>query len=163
VGTHTQIVKAMVMIRRPRDGALLVSEHTDPARAPFHRPLGGHVEFGEYALDTVHREFLEEIGQRLADVRLLGVLENIFEWNAAIQHEVVFMFAAGFADPAAYEIAEQYILDEVDSPTRVIWRAAGTTSPPLYPAGAELLLGGVAPGTHGEPMSGIMSECLPDA
>jgi ADP-ribose pyrophosphatase YjhB (NUDIX family) len=163
VGTQTQIVKAMAIIRRPRDGALLVSEHTDPARAPFHRPLGGHVEFGEYALDAVHREFLEEIGQRLAGVRLLGVLENIFEWNAARQHEVVFMYAAGFADPAAYEIAEQYILDEVDSPTRVIWRAAGTASPPLYPAGAELLLGGAAPGTHGGPMSGIMSECLPDA
>jgi ADP-ribose pyrophosphatase YjhB (NUDIX family) len=68
----------MVLIRRPRDGALLVSEHADPAGAPFHRPLGGHVEFGEYALDTVNREFQEEIGQNLTGVRLLGVLENIF-------------------------------------------------------------------------------------
>jgi ADP-ribose pyrophosphatase YjhB (NUDIX family) len=143
VATHTQIVKAMALIRRPRDGALLVSEHTDPARAPFHRPLGGHVEFGEYALDAVHREFLEEIGQALAAVRLLGVLENIFQWNGASQHEIVFMFAAELANPAAYEIAEQYILDEIDSPTRVIWRAPGAASPPLYPAGAsDLLLAG---------------------
>lgn len=130
----------MAVIRRPRDGALLVSEHTDPARAPFHRPLGGHVEFGEYALETVHREFLEEIGQSLTGVRLLGVLENIFQWNGATQHEIVFMFAAALADLAAYEISEQYILDEVDSPTRVIWRSPGATSPPLYPAGAEQLL-----------------------
>jgi ADP-ribose pyrophosphatase YjhB (NUDIX family) len=130
----------MALIRRPGDGALLVSEHTDPARAPFHRPLGGHVDFGEYALKTVHREFLEEIGQSLTDVRLLGVLENIFAWDGATQHEIVFMFAASLADPEAYEIAEQYILDEVDNPTRVIWRAAGATSPPLYPAGTELLL-----------------------
>src|SRR5215469_1724639 len=118
----------MALIRRPRDGALLVSEYTDPALAPIHRPLGGHVEFGEYALDTVHREFLEEIGQNLTEVRLLGV------------HEIVFMFAGALADPAAYEIPEQYILDEVESPTRVIWRPPGAAGPPLYPAGAELLL-----------------------
>jgi ADP-ribose pyrophosphatase YjhB (NUDIX family) len=29
----------------------------------FHRPLGGRVEYGEYALETVGREFREEIGR----------------------------------------------------------------------------------------------------
>src|ERR1700730_17848101 len=134
----------MAVVRRPRDGALLVSEHMDPAAAPFHRPLGGHVEYGEYALDAVHREFLEEIAQRLTDVRLLGVLENIFQWNAATVHEVVFMFAADLGDPAAYEITEQGILDDADGRTRVIWRAADATSPPLYPAGTADLLGRVS-------------------
>ena len=129
----------MVLIRRPRDGALLVSEHADPAGAPFHRPLGGHVEFGEYALDTVNREFQEEIGQSLAGVRLLGVLENIFLWDGATQHEIVFMFAAAFADQSAYEIQEQRILDKADG-TRVIWRAPGADSPPLYPTGTAGLL-----------------------
>ena len=129
----------MVLIRRPRDGALLVSEHADPARAPFHRPLGGHVEFGEYALDTVNREFEEEIGQSLTGVRLLGVLENIFQWDGATQHEIVFMFAAAFADQSAYEIQEQRILDKADG-TRVIWRAPGADSPPLYPTGTSGLL-----------------------
>lgn len=139
-----QIVKAMAVIKRPRDGALLVSEHTDPAAAPFHRPLGGHVEYGEYALEAVHREFLEEIGQRLTDVRLLGVLENIFQWNGAAAHEVVFMFAADLADPAAYEITEQGILDDADGRSRVIWRAPDATSPPLYPVGTADLLGGAS-------------------
>jgi len=68
---NTAIVKAMVLIRRPRDGALPVSEHIDPSLAPFQRPLGGHVEFGEYALETVHRELREEIGQELTGARLL--------------------------------------------------------------------------------------------
>lgn len=139
-----QIVKAMAVIKRPRDGALLVSEHTDPAAAPFHRPLGGHVEYGEYALEAVHREFLEEIGQRLTDVRLLGVLENIFQWNGAAAHEVVFMFAADLADPAAYEITEQGILDDAEGRSRVIWRAPDATSPPLYPVGTADLLGGAS-------------------
>ena len=78
-----QVVKAMVLIRRPRDGALLVSEEANPSGEMFHRPLGGHVEFGEYALDTVHREFQEEIGQALTAVQLAGVLENIFAWSGS--------------------------------------------------------------------------------
>jgi ADP-ribose pyrophosphatase YjhB (NUDIX family) len=128
----------MAVIRRPRDRALLVSEAADGS---FQRPLGGHVEFGEYARDTIHREFGEEIGQRLTGVRLLGVLENIFPWQGGTEHEVVFIFSAAFADPAAYEIDEQVIADKTEN--RVFWRAPGTVRPPLYPAGlTELIAGG---------------------
>src|SRR4051812_21282937 len=118
----------MAVIQRPRDGALLVTENADPSGALFHRPLGGHVEFGEYALDTVHREFREEIGQALTQVRLAGVLENIFEWNGATQHEIVFVFSAALADESAYEIPEQVIRDTHDD-SRVIWRLPDTASP----------------------------------
>jgi ADP-ribose pyrophosphatase YjhB (NUDIX family) len=135
-----QVVKAMVLIRRPRDGALLVSVGKNPAGEPFHRPLGGHVEFGEYAAGTARRELREEIGQELADVRLAGVLENIFEWGGATQHEIVFIFTAALADEAAYEIPEQTILDEQDGP-RVIWRSPREAVPPLYPPGAADLAG----------------------
>lgn len=124
----------MVLIQRPRDGALLVSEGANPSGAQFHRPLGGHVEFGEYALNTVHREFQEEIGQALTGARLAGVLENIFQWDGATQHEIVFIFTAAFADEAAYEIPEQTILDD-HGMTRVIWRMPEAASPPLYPVG----------------------------
>ena len=138
---HGQVVKAMAVIRRPRDGALLVSENADPARAPFHRPLGGHVEFGEYADHTVRRELLEEIGQSLSGVRLLGVLENIFDWEGSRAHEIVFVFAASFQDDSAYEIAEQRILDHADDDRTIVrWRDADAVSPPLYPDGvAELI------------------------
>jgi ADP-ribose pyrophosphatase YjhB (NUDIX family) len=134
VESRGQIVKAMAVIQRPRDGALLVSEETSPAGELFHRPLGGHVEFGEYARDTVHREFREEIGQALTGVRLAGVLENIFPWGGATQHEIVFVFAAAFADVAAYEIREQAIADDQDR-SRVIWRTPGEARLPLYPVG----------------------------
>jgi ADP-ribose pyrophosphatase YjhB (NUDIX family) len=60
----------------------------------------------------VHREFGEEIGQRLTGVQLPGVLENIFQWQGATQHKVVFMFRADFADPTAYEIEKQPIRDQ---------------------------------------------------
>jgi 8-oxo-dGTP pyrophosphatase MutT (NUDIX family) len=133
-----QIIKAMAVIRRPRDGALLVSEPVSGPDPLFQRPLGGHVEFGEYALDTVRREFREELAQELTDVRLLGVLENIFGWRGGTEHEVVFIFAAAFASAAAYEIEEQRILDNPDR--RVLWRPADAVSPPLYPAGLPELI-----------------------
>jgi ADP-ribose pyrophosphatase YjhB (NUDIX family) len=129
-----QVVKAMVVIRRPHDGALLVSEEANPSGELFHRPLGGHVEFGEYALDTVHRELQEEIGQALTGVRLAGVLENIFRWGGATQHEIVFIFTAAFADEAAYQLPEQAIADD-HGRARVIWRMPEAASPPLYPVG----------------------------
>jgi ADP-ribose pyrophosphatase YjhB (NUDIX family) len=133
-----QTVKAMAVIQRPRDGALLVSEQTGPAGEMFHRPLGGHVEFGEYARDTVHRELREEIGQALTGVQLLGVLENIFLWGGGLQHEIVVVFKAAFTDEAAYEIDEQSIADD-QGRARVIWRSPDATSPPLYPAGIASL------------------------
>jgi ADP-ribose pyrophosphatase YjhB (NUDIX family) len=134
-----QIIKAMAVIRRARDGALLVSESADPL---FQRPLGGHVEFGEYAVDTIHREFLEEIRQELTDVRLLGVLENIFPWRDGTEHEVVFIFAAALADEAAYEVEDQLIRDDTEPKDRVIWRPADAVTPPLYPAGLTELIAG---------------------
>ena len=143
VTSKRQIIKAMAVIRRPRDGALLVSESDSGSEPLFQRPLGGHVEFGEYALDTVRREFGEEIGQELTDVRLLGVLENIFGWRGGTEHEVVFVFAAAFASAAAYEIEEQRIRDNPDR--RVLWRPADAVSPPLYPAGLpELIAAGLS-------------------
>ncbi len=137
MSSKRQIIKAMAVIRRPRDGALLVSESAEPL---FQRPLGGHVEFGEYAVDTIHREFLEEIGQVVTDVRPLGVLENIFDWQGGTEHEVVFIFAAAFLDEAAYEIKEQLIRDDTEPKDRVVWRAADADSPPLYPTGLSELI-----------------------
>lgn len=140
MASRGQTVKAMALIRRPRDGALLVSEESNPDGEVFHRPLGGHVEFGEYAAATLQRELTEEIGQQITDLRLAGVLENIFAWGGATEHEIVFIYTASFADPAAYEVAEQRILDALN-PVRVIWRAPGATSPPFYPDGVGELAG----------------------
>ena len=73
----------MVLIQRPRDDALLVSEcwclsKRTHAGQLLHGRLGGHVEVREYALDTIHREFQEEVEQALTTVQLAGVLETIF-------------------------------------------------------------------------------------
>ena len=130
----------MAVIRRPEDGALLVSEYIGPDSPPFHRLIGGHVELMEKSADTIHREFAEELAQTVTDVQLLGVLENLFQWRERDQHEIVFIYTARFEDPAAYQIPEQRVLDDDRGYARVIWRAAAAASPALYPDGVTRLI-----------------------
>lgn len=40
-------------------------------------PPGGHVEFGESALDTARRETMEEIGVEIKNLEILGFTEDI--------------------------------------------------------------------------------------
>lgn len=130
----------MVVIRRPADGALLVEEDGDEA-ARYQRPLGGHVEHGERAADTARRELREEVGLELADLRLLGVLENFFVLGGRPGHEIVFVFEASLADEDAYGCDELPRLDDPPGAVWVCWRPPGATQPPLVPRGlAELAL-----------------------
>jgi ADP-ribose pyrophosphatase YjhB (NUDIX family) len=132
-------VVAVAIVRRPSDGAILVSEGSDAGGSSFQRPLGGTVEFGERATETVEREFLEEIGVRLRSGAMLGVLENLFT-DGSMGHEVVFVLEATFVDPSMYEAEELPRLDLPASESRVRWRPRGSRLPPLVPAGIEGLL-----------------------
>jgi 8-oxo-dGTP pyrophosphatase MutT (NUDIX family) len=137
-------VKALAFIRRPADGALLVGEASDPATGlVFQRGLGGHVEFGELASETVARELMEELGMEVRVGELLGVFENRFQFDGNPGHEIVFVLATDFLDPAAYELEQFEFLDADDAATTlplVIWRPANAATPPLYPTGVEQLL-----------------------
>jgi ADP-ribose pyrophosphatase YjhB (NUDIX family) len=86
---------------------VLVARGIDPASGePFYRPLGGGVEFGERAATALRREIEEELGAAIEHPRLLGVLENLFEYDGEPRHEIVFVFDARFSDAAWYERAE---------------------------------------------------------
>jgi ADP-ribose pyrophosphatase YjhB (NUDIX family) len=139
-----QSVKSMVVVRRPRDAALLVSRDADAAGNEYERPLGGRVEFGEFAADAACREMREEIGQELAGLRLLGVLENVFELDGVPGHEIVFVFTARFRDETAYDVEEQVILDDASGRVRVRWRDRLATAPPLVPGGIGRMIGSSA-------------------
>ncbi len=52
---------------------ILVAEGYDSVKEQiFYRPLGGSIEFGERGEEAVRREFQEEIGTGLDDIRYLG-------------------------------------------------------------------------------------------
>lgn len=131
---------ALAVPRRGDD--LLVFEYHDPTKGQtFYRPLGGGIEFGETADAAVRREMREELAVEILDVRLLGVLENIYHAFGRDSHEIAFIFDCRLADQARYErdlVGE--ILD--DAGIMVRWRPLSSFTPdrPLYPHGLADLL-----------------------
>ncbi len=140
------------MIERPRplaicvfrnQGQILVSQGADPQDGrTFLRPLGGGIEFGETSAEAVVREVREELGVEVRNVQLLGVLENLFTYNGARGHEIVFVYDAAFLTPDYYQASELPAREgEVAFPA--VWvrlSELGVGSPPLYPDGLLDLL-----------------------
>lgn len=122
-----------------RDGHVLVSDAMDPMTGEaFHRALGGGIEFGEKAEAAVRREFVEELGIVLTAVRLLGVVENVFDYGGRPGHEIVHVFAVHSTEFDTIPLdAALRVLDE-GSP--VGWRRLTRIDRPLYPIGTTDLL-----------------------
>ena len=91
------------------ENLILVSKGFDTVKQNYYyRPLGGGIEYGESSREAVVREIREELGVEIENVRLLGVLENIFIYEGQQGHEIVFVFDAEFVDKSLYQ------LDEID-------------------------------------------------
>ena len=125
-----------------RDGdRILVGEGYDPVKQEqFYRPLGGGIEFGERAEETVRREVREEIGAEVASLRYLFTLENIFTFNGEPGHEIVMVYDGRLVDE---KLHEQKIIEgrEFDSfrqaPLKAVWKKIEEFGPQvlLYPDG----------------------------
>jgi 8-oxo-dGTP pyrophosphatase MutT (NUDIX family) len=123
---------------------ILASEGFDSIKQQlFYRPLGGTIEFGESSQETIHRELIEEIKAEVTDLHYLGLLENVFIYEAEKGHEIIIVYDGQFVDRSLYEKAVIHG-DETGSPIRAVWvdlNTVGPGRPPLYPTGlAELLL-----------------------
>lgn len=85
----------------------LLSVDYDKVKKEFYyRPLGGHVDFNERTVDTVRREFKEEIGAEVTNLKQLGVTENMFHCDGIPGHEIVFTYMGEFADKSFYRTKE---------------------------------------------------------
>ncbi|HEX6370222.1 MAG TPA: NUDIX domain-containing protein [Longimicrobium sp.] len=135
-------VKAVAVVRQA--GRVLVERGRDPVSGSrFYRAIGGHIDFGERAAQTVVREWREEYGLTLEDVRPLGVVENFFTYAGRPGHEIVFAFEARVAEPEVYQRDEFEGTDPDGSRHQALWisladLAAGDI--PLSPAGLLELL-----------------------
>ena len=117
---------------------IFVAEGHDPVKGEtFYRPLGGHIEFGEYGARTVERELEEEVGERITNVRYKGLSENIYTYLGEAGHEIVLVFEGEFADEAMYEKGE-VIAQEGDDQFKAVWKPLSDFVEgkyPLYPDG----------------------------
>ena len=123
---------------------ILVFEGYDKARdETFYRPLGGGIEFGEKAEDTVRRELNEEINVEIEDIRYLGTLENIFTFNGGSYHEVVLVYDGALIESGLYEQAVIVGKEANGDTIRALWKSLDEFESGkliLYPSGLMELL-----------------------
>ena len=81
-----------VCLCRDDDRVLVELGRERGARRQFYRAIGGRIEFGERAVDAARREWLEEIGVEPKKLRLLGVVESLFEFEGHPGHGIAFVF-----------------------------------------------------------------------
>lgn len=122
------------------DDKILLAQYRDVVKQQeFYRPLGGAIEFGERASETIARELREEIGADVCDLRYLFTLENLFTLNGKPGHEIVLVFDGAFVDHALYEQPVLYARESNEA-FDAVWkslRELETDSRPLYPDGLK--------------------------
>ncbi|MGR3623607.1 NUDIX hydrolase [Pseudophaeobacter sp.] len=95
-----------------RQGRLLAAEvYGDSGNLKGVRPLGGGVDFGETWQQALRREFREELE---VDIEIEGapqVLENIYQHEGALGHEVIFAAQVAFPE-GAFDGQEEILFHE---------------------------------------------------
>ncbi|MCF7860115.1 NUDIX domain-containing protein [Patescibacteria group bacterium] len=85
-------VLAIALIKNK--GKFLACAGFDKLKKQSHyRLLGGGVDFAESTIKALHREIKEELGARISSAKLLGIEENIFNFNGKPGHEIVYLYA----------------------------------------------------------------------
>ena len=128
-------VKAMAIFIA--HGRMLVTPGYDSVKQKsYNRLLGGHIEFGELAAETLRREMQEELAAEIEVLEHLETVENIFQYEGRDYHEIAFIHHARFLDDAITHREDLRNL-EVDFEEIFRWLPIGNVldgDRPLYPA-----------------------------
>jgi 8-oxo-dGTP pyrophosphatase MutT (NUDIX family) len=86
----------------------------------YYRPIGGTIEFGEKSDETLRREFKEELGTEIMVKRYITCLENIFQIDESIGHEITQIYVVDFTDESLYQ-KEHFSVLEGNTVTHARW------------------------------------------
>ncbi len=109
----------------------------------FYRPLGGGIEFGEHSEAALKREMKEELSAEITELKNLGVLENIFEYEGKPGHEIIIVYDAKFIDQNLYQQKNIKWVEDDGEPGEAVWIDPADVDQekiPLYPDGLRQLL-----------------------
>jgi len=113
-------VKAMCLFEH--EGRVLLTRGYDSVKDEhFYRVPGGHVEFGERAEEAVRREIIEELNSEIEDLVFERVVENIFQYQGAPGHEIVFIYTGRLGNQALYEKDVISYLEHDGSHHEAVW------------------------------------------
>lgn len=85
------------------NGSALMQKGVGDDGKTFYRPIGGHIKLFEKSKNALMREVNEEIHTATRNVRLLGVVENIFTYKGKKAHEIVFLYYGTLAKKSLYD------------------------------------------------------------
>ena len=86
----------------------------------YYRPIGGTIEFGERSADTLKREFKEELGVDIKIKQYMTCIENIFQIDEKIGHEITQLNIVEFLDNQLYK-KTQFPVVELNKHTVAKW------------------------------------------
>ena len=126
IGEQSRIRTQALALIRQDDRILVERGHDHVKNETFFRLLGGTVEFGEKAADTVRRELHEELGAEADVGSLVATIENIFTFEGEAGHEICLVYECELRDRRLYELDEWQAEETTpDGPLthEVAWRA----------------------------------------
>jgi len=132
-----------VCVVRHGESILVFEGHDSVKDQTFYRPLGGSIEFGELGAEAAVREFREEIGAELLNLKYVGALENIFTYEGHPGHEIVLVYEADIASRDLYESQVAKGFEDGGGQFKVLWKPLSDFGPDvdlLYPEGLSKLL-----------------------
>jgi len=132
-----------ICVVRKADSILVFESRDSVKNTTFYRPLGGGIDFGEYSIDTVAREMLEEIGAQISTPRHLGMIESVLVLNGVPRHELVQVYEASLVDKSLYQVASLTVREDDATTHPAIWKNVSdfrTGAAILYPEGLLALL-----------------------